>query len=540
MMLSENGNEVLPTQLIDVNAIVPSLNNKREITKEDIESMAESIKAVGLLQAILIRDIGKGFEIVFGECRWRAYKALGKESIPSMVAMEMSDEEAKEITAIENLKRKQLSPFEEAECVQSLIVKGADIKAISNKLGKTVSWVARRAKMNDLSKKWKKVMGDSSNQYSLLSPEHLEVIAKLSHESQDDIIDNGTIYVDPNMKVKELDKMISEKYIFRINSAPWNIDDETINMKAGACSKCSKRSSYSPNLFEDTENVSKNDRCLDSMCFGRKLQAYHELMINDRKKQYEGMITIDKSDCNSGVLPEKSKLKDSALKSYEVEVCKKEDEGAKPAYVIDGPGAGKVQWVKPNENIAKKKEKKTKPVTYEEMNVVLQKRRDMRILAKMVALLYGVNPEDIAKGKLISDEEREIYENRVVALCEDVPDSYFSTIVYVFGLSQCYDISQGDDVLTVIDSVNKTNCRDIERGILLGCIDNIIPILKSSVQNGRPDVELVKKLCTIFAIDFDDIYCQVIEEIPETKQMIRLIAIKNAEANKKNKEDSEE
>lgn len=102
--------------LIDPN---PYQTRKR-IDPEALKEMAESVKAVGVVQPILVRPLRDGrFQLVAGERRLMASKMAGKSTIPAVVH-ELSNEQAMEITIIENLQREDLNPLEQARAFDRL------------------------------------------------------------------------------------------------------------------------------------------------------------------------------------------------------------------------------------------------------------------------------------------------------------------------------------------------------------------------------------------------------------------------------------
>lgn len=106
-------------RLIPIDRIDP---NPRQPRSElgDIQELMESIKTKGVLEPILIRSKGARFEIIAGERRYFASKNLGLKDIPC-IQMDVNDQEAMEISLIENLQRKDLDIFEEADGLKALI-----------------------------------------------------------------------------------------------------------------------------------------------------------------------------------------------------------------------------------------------------------------------------------------------------------------------------------------------------------------------------------------------------------------------------------
>jgi ParB family chromosome partitioning protein len=106
---------------IDIALIKPNPAQPRVSFDEDsLEELAESIRQRGVLQPILLRPAGKGFEIVAGERRWRAAQRARLHAIPAIVR-EIDESTTAEIALIENIQRQDLNAIEEAEGYRQLI-----------------------------------------------------------------------------------------------------------------------------------------------------------------------------------------------------------------------------------------------------------------------------------------------------------------------------------------------------------------------------------------------------------------------------------
>jgi ParB family transcriptional regulator, chromosome partitioning protein len=92
---------------------------RRDMKPEALESLAESIRAQGVVQPIVVRPVADGFEIVAGERRWRAAGMAGLKRIPAIVR-EIPDQAALAVALIENIQRADLNPLEEATALQRL------------------------------------------------------------------------------------------------------------------------------------------------------------------------------------------------------------------------------------------------------------------------------------------------------------------------------------------------------------------------------------------------------------------------------------
>ncbi|GAB3283696.1 ParB/RepB/Spo0J family partition protein [Parahaliea aestuarii] len=106
----------LPVDLIQRGKYQP----RRDIDPESLQELADSIKAQGVMQPIVVRKISdKRYEIIAGERRWRATQLAGLDSIPAVIR-DVPDEAAIAMALIENIQREDLSPMEEAFALQRL------------------------------------------------------------------------------------------------------------------------------------------------------------------------------------------------------------------------------------------------------------------------------------------------------------------------------------------------------------------------------------------------------------------------------------
>lgn len=110
---------------------------RKEFHPEKLAELAASIREHGVVQPIVVRPAGEGYEIVAGERRWRAAKLAGLERVPALVR-DFKDSEAMEIALIENLQREDLNPLEEAEAYQLLLSEyGLTQEALAQRLGRS-------------------------------------------------------------------------------------------------------------------------------------------------------------------------------------------------------------------------------------------------------------------------------------------------------------------------------------------------------------------------------------------------------------------
>src|SRR6204780_1061719 len=106
----------IPLDQIDRNPF----QTRSQVNEEQLAELAASIVANGVVQPILVRPLAEGrFQLIAGERRWRASQLAGKATIPAILR-QVSDEQAMEITIVENLQRADLNPMEQARAFERL------------------------------------------------------------------------------------------------------------------------------------------------------------------------------------------------------------------------------------------------------------------------------------------------------------------------------------------------------------------------------------------------------------------------------------
>ena len=136
---------------IEIGRIRPNPHQPRTHFDETaIDELADSIAERGVLQPILLRASGDGFEIVAGERRWRAAQRAGLHAIPAIVR-EIDDSATAELALIENIQREDLNAIEEAEGYRQLVNRyGHTQEAVAKIVHKSRSHVANLLRLLDL------------------------------------------------------------------------------------------------------------------------------------------------------------------------------------------------------------------------------------------------------------------------------------------------------------------------------------------------------------------------------------------------------
>jgi ParB family chromosome partitioning protein len=106
---------------VDIDLIDPSPYQPRTRFREQaLEELAQSIRSTGVIQPVVLRPIGSRYQLIAGERRWRAAQRVGLHRVPA-VLREATEEQALEMTLVENLQREDLNPLEQAGAFERLI-----------------------------------------------------------------------------------------------------------------------------------------------------------------------------------------------------------------------------------------------------------------------------------------------------------------------------------------------------------------------------------------------------------------------------------
>lgn len=189
---------------IDINDIKPNAGQPRKSFDENkLEELAESIEQHGLIQPLVLRSAGQGYEIVAGERRWRAARMIGLKELPCIVR-ELTDEENMLLAIIENMQREDLNPIEEAEGLKQMIdTYGLTQEQVSRGVGKSRPYITNSLRLLKLPAKLRYMTADGR-----LSMGHARALAAVKDEKLQ--LRLAERVVNEGLSVRQVEKLAQE------------------------------------------------------------------------------------------------------------------------------------------------------------------------------------------------------------------------------------------------------------------------------------------------------------------------------------------
>ena len=174
---------------------------RKDMNSEALEELAESIKAQGLIQPIVVRSIGQDrYEIIAGERRWRACQLAGMETIPVLLR-EISDQSAVAMALIENIQREDLNPMEEAVALSRLQAEfELTHQEVAQAVGKSRTTVTNLLRLITLADRVKTML-----EHGDLEMGHARSLISLSEQQQ---IEAANQIVDKGLSVRQAEALV--------------------------------------------------------------------------------------------------------------------------------------------------------------------------------------------------------------------------------------------------------------------------------------------------------------------------------------------
>jgi ParB family chromosome partitioning protein len=193
------------SQEIDVDLIDPNPEQPRtSFTETNLEELTQSIRANGVVQPIVLRQVAGRYQIIAGERRWRASQRAGLRKIPAAIR-EVSDEKMLELALIENIQRQELNPIEEALAYRKLIdTLGLTQESVAERVGKDRTVITTAMRLLRLPDDIKRLIEDGG-----LSAGHGRALLTIDDPKRQRAL--ATSAVDEKWSVRELERQVKRR-----------------------------------------------------------------------------------------------------------------------------------------------------------------------------------------------------------------------------------------------------------------------------------------------------------------------------------------
>ena len=188
--------------MVRISDIIPNRFQPRlTFDEEALNELANSIKEHGIIQPLILRDLGSKYEIIAGERRYKASQIAGLTEVPAIVGS-MDDQTSAELALIENIQRKDLSAIEEAKSYKIILDMGSFTQEeLAKRMGKSQSTVANKMRLLSLTNEVQVALMNN-----LISERHARCLLQIKDEDKQKEVLNKIIT--ERMNVRDTDDYI--------------------------------------------------------------------------------------------------------------------------------------------------------------------------------------------------------------------------------------------------------------------------------------------------------------------------------------------
>lgn len=260
-------------QLIPVDKIDPSpFNARKEFPKEYLAELGASIARDGQQQPGKVRSMPGGrFQLVFGECRWRGAKLAGVAEYKAVVEA-MDDAKAERLCLIENIKRRDLSVFEEAEKLKRLHeVHKVKVDDLALQVGLAARTVRENIKLATLEPKVRELVDGGR-----VSLSNAKLISRVRKEDQLELARRWGM-----ANHDSLERHIRETYMVDLRQAPFALNLKGFPCLAETCDACPRNAK---NLKDEYPDLKGANICTSPSDYRKKADLFAKAVIRDAEK----------------------------------------------------------------------------------------------------------------------------------------------------------------------------------------------------------------------------------------------------------------
>lgn len=241
--------EVVMVRLSDIipNRFQPRLT----FDEEALNELSNSIKEHGIIQPLILRDLGSKYEIIAGERRYKASTLAGLTEVPAIVGS-MDDQTSAELALIENIQRKDLSAIEEAKSYKKILEMGnLTQEELAKRMGKGQSTIANKMRLLSLTNEVQVALMNN-----LISERHARCLLQIKDEEKQKEVLNKIIT--ERMNVRDTDEYI--KNIFGISKTELTKEEQTpiitnIALEPTNVENEIDEKEENPNVYKETNNM---------------------------------------------------------------------------------------------------------------------------------------------------------------------------------------------------------------------------------------------------------------------------------------------
>jgi len=274
-------------QEIEINVIETNpFQPRKEFSDEKLAELAESIRIHGIIQPLIVREVGNRYQLIAGERRFRAAKLVGLTRVP-VVVREMTDQVMMEVALVENIQRENLNPMEEAEAYQRLMNEFQLTQdEIAKRVGKSRSAIANFLRLLNLPRE---IQSELLN--GTLTMGHARALLGLKSETeQNQILEKIQT---ENLSVRETEELVRQNNDPEFNLKTEIVSRETINENE------IKSENRIENFTNNYENISRNHssnhntKDPDLISLEEELQVALGTKVQVKSNGSSGKIEID-------------------------------------------------------------------------------------------------------------------------------------------------------------------------------------------------------------------------------------------------------